>query len=110
MNRAILAILPAPEPSDTGLVLEELLEDLSEAVALNLLTTEALQCIWPPRFERMPAVWLVDAAILLMSVLLLLSATKRDDDEIKMVEMIIVGRTIERRQRLARTLLWCLRR
>ena len=75
---------------------------MSEAVALNLLTTEALQCIWPPRFERMPAVWLVDAAILLMSVLLLLSATKRDDDEIKMVEMIIVGRTIERRQRLAR--------
>lgn len=39
LNRQILAILPAPEPSDTGLVLRELLEDLKTLGADGLEVT-----------------------------------------------------------------------
>jgi hypothetical protein len=84
------------------LTTEALLDDLSEAVSINGLSAEALRCFWPPSFESMPGVWLIDACVLLMAGLLLAHASKRDDDELRMVELIVAGRVIERQQRLRR--------
>ncbi len=78
---------------------EELLADLSAAVAINGFSQAALECIASPRFEKIPGVWAIDLSLLCLAFFFLWRSSQRDEEEIKLVEMLVKGRRLERRQR-----------
>ena len=81
---------------------QELLDDIREAVSINVFSAAALECIATPYPRKIWPVWVIDLSILLLGGLALASASRRDEEEVQLVEMLVKGRQLERRQRLLR--------
>lgn len=78
---------------------EELLADVSSALAINGFSQAALECIASPRVEKIPGVWAIDLALLGTAIFFLGRASRRDEEQIRLVELLVKGRRLERRQR-----------
>ena len=78
---------------------EELLEDVLEAFAVNRLTAAAFECLARPSFADTPVVWLIVMLLIVTFFVGLGNAVRRDRREMHNVEALLKGKRADAKNR-----------
>ena len=80
---------------------EELLEDVLQALAVNHLTAAAFECLARPSFADTPVVWLLVMLLIVTFFVGLGNAVQRDRRELHNVEVLLKGKRADAKKRVA---------